>query len=117
MGARQEQNISSLQLEYEILREDDRSLTNAQAALASIFAALLTGLAAIAVGDCKFQAVDETQCYQLDPIAFLVMPCVPLAVLSYILMLSAEKTVKFLYLRAIENELRLSYSVPLAGLS
>ncbi|MGW5052081.1 hypothetical protein [Actinokineospora sp. NPDC004072] len=95
-------------VEYQALRDDERATANSQAALASVFVALLAGLFAILVGDCRFRAATrgEASCYELNQAVYVVAPALPFAVLTYIVMLGLQITLKSFYLRGIENEIR-----------
>ncbi len=108
--------------DYQALRDDERATTNSQAALASVFVALLAGLFAILVGDCRFRGAGAASaratgsCYELPEPVYVVAPALPYAVLSYIVMLGTAITLKSFYMRAIENELRRYVSRPTAAI-
>ncbi|MFJ7213323.1 hypothetical protein [Amycolatopsis sp. NPDC098790] len=104
--------LEILLVEYQALREDDRGTSGSQSALASVFVALLAGLFAILVGDCRFRgaamaaAKSAGSCYDLPEPVYVAAPALPFAVLCYIIMLGTQVTIKSFYMRAIENELR-----------
>lgn len=114
-----EHELAVLLADYQALRDDERATTNSQAALASVFVALLAGLFAILVGDCRFRGVGAAaarssgSCYELAEPVYVVAPALPFAVLSYIVMLGTVVTLKSFYMRAIENELRRFVSRPM----
>lgn len=104
--------LDVLLTDYQAMREDDRGFSNSQSALASVFVALLAGLFAILVGDCRFRgkasgaAESAGSCYDLAEPVYVVAPALPFAVLCYLVMLGIQVTIKSFYMRALENELR-----------
>lgn len=108
--------------DYQALRDDERATTSSQAALASVFVALLAGLFAILVGDCRFRgpgaATARTSggCYELAESVYVVAPALPFAVLAYIVMLGIQITLRSFYLRAVENEIRRYVSRPMSAI-
>ncbi|WP_215543583.1 hypothetical protein [Amycolatopsis sp. CA-230715] len=105
-------DLDILLADYQSVREDDRGISSRQSALASVFVALLAGLFAILVGDCRFRgavmnaAKQAGSCYELPDPVYVMAPTLPFAVLCYIVMLGMQVTIKSFYMRAIENELR-----------
>jgi hypothetical protein len=103
-------DLQVMLVDYQALRDDERATANSQAALASVFVALLAGLFAIVVGDCRFRSPlaprEGSACYELDDAVYVVVPALPFAVLTYIVMLGVQVTIKSFYMRAVENEIR-----------
>ncbi|GLZ42828.1 hypothetical protein [Actinokineospora sp. NBRC 105648] len=114
--------LDVLLVDYQALRDDERATTNSQAALASVFVALLAGLFAILVGDCRFRGASaaaaraQGSCYELAEPVYVVAPALPVAVLAYIVMLGTQITIKSFYMRAVENELRAYVPKPMAAI-
>ncbi len=112
-AGQQDRDLDVLLVDYQALRDDERAATASQAALASVFVALLAGLIVVLVGDCRFRGIsdiakarDAGSCYVLPDPVYLIAPALPFAVLAYIVMLGIQITIKSFYMRAIENEMR-----------
>ncbi|HEU0086613.1 MAG TPA: hypothetical protein VFQ77_03005 [Pseudonocardiaceae bacterium] len=103
-----------LLLDYEMAREDERSMTNATATMASVAAALLAGIVAVLIGDCRYR--QHGDCYSLPDEVLALTPILPLTVVSFVMALGVIGTVRSFYLRSIEAELRRFYPTPLTNL-
>lgn len=102
---REPKRLEVLLLDYEMAREDERSLTNAITTTFSVAVALL-GLLGAAI----------TQHNKIPPLLLAGTPLLPLSVLAYLEMLGAQATVRTYYMRGLESELRRYAAAPITAL-
>jgi hypothetical protein len=106
--------LDVLLLDYEMGREDERSVITATATIFSVAAALLALLAAAATQTCQLNSSDN--CLRVPDVLLAGAPLLPLALFAYVQMHGTVTTLRSYYLRALEEDLRLYASAPLVGL-
>jgi hypothetical protein len=99
------ERLEVLLLDYEMAREDERSLTNAITTTYSVAVALLALLGAAI-----------TQAKSPPEQLLAGAPLLPLAVLTYLEMLGAQATLRSYYMRGLEAELRKYAAAPITTL-
>ena len=97
--------LNVLICDYEMAREDERTLVNTQATLFSA-AVTLVGLLAAAV----------TQAPQVPEVVLAAAPLIPYAIFAYLTIIGVSATIRSYYLRAIESELQTYAPGPLIAL-
>jgi len=110
--------LQVLLLDYEMAREDERVLTNVQAAMLSVGVALLAGLAALISSSCQFQTrgPGAEDCTQVPAVLLAATPLAPLSLFSYVVILGAVATVRSYYTRALEAEIQRAVPIELSAL-
>ena len=98
-----EHRLQILLSEYEAGRDDDRSTGNSVTALASVAVALLGGIVAVLMQDCRTSPAAE--CWRISDSVYAILPLPPMVLMAYGLFLSAGNSVRSYYLRLIEREL------------
>ncbi|MFJ6723869.1 hypothetical protein ACIQPQ_03045 [Streptomyces sp. NPDC091281] len=103
-----------LKMDYEMARDDERTFSNIQAAVASIAVALLAVMATMVSDTCQLS--DAKDCKEVPDLFLAAAPSVPLAALAFLQLLGTVSSVRSYYLRALERELRSHVRSPLAEL-
>ncbi|GAA1370054.1 hypothetical protein [Catellatospora chokoriensis] len=96
--------LSVLLLDYQMARDDDRSILGVQAAGLSIDITLLGAMIALVGTTCQFG--QTANCVRLPNEILAAAPMVPLAIFAFFQMLGTVGTIRGFYLRALETELR-----------
>jgi hypothetical protein len=97
--------LSVLLLDYEMAREDDRTLFNVQAGALSIAVTLIGALAALISQTCQFQPQNPS-CAKVPDALLAGAPLIPMAVISFLAVVGATATIRSYYARALESEIR-----------
>jgi hypothetical protein len=98
-----DQHLQVLLTEYEAARDDERANGAAIVAFASVAVALLGGLVAVLVQDCRDDWVPG--CWAVDGSVYALLPLPPLILLAYGLYLAMGNSVRSYYLRVLEREI------------
>ncbi|MDQ0830545.1 hypothetical protein QF032_002389 [Streptomyces achromogenes] len=93
-----------LKMDYEMARDDERTFSNIQAAVASIAVALLAVIATIVSDTCQLS--DAKDCKRVPDFFLAAAPSVPFAALAFLQLLGAVSSIRSYYIRALERELR-----------
>jgi len=107
--------LQILLLDYEMAREDDRSVLNAQAGAVSVAVALIAGITALISQTCQFQR-GNPQCVRVPDALLAAAPLAPLAVVAFLVVIGSTATIRSYYARAVEAELRAFSPDPLSAL-
>lgn len=86
--------MTALLLDYQMARDDDRAAQNVLSVMMGVAFALLGALIA---------ALSN---YPLSREAFAIAPLLPLAAISYVVLIGSSVTMRSFYMRALEEELR-----------
>jgi hypothetical protein len=100
--------------DYEMAREDDRTLASVTAALFSVAVALIGVLAAGVYQTCAFH--EESGCYKVGELVLAAAPLLPLGCCAYLVSMGVVSVVRSYYLRAVEDELRTYANGPLLAI-
>jgi 4-hydroxybenzoate polyprenyltransferase len=97
--------------DYEMGREDDRTLANLQAAFFALATALVAALFSIVKDACQFQdpvitAAQPTSCDRIPDTMLAFAPIVPLVIVGFVQLQGELSVLRSYYLRAVEDELR-----------
>lgn len=103
------QQIEILIADYRVHRDDERQHTLAIAALFTIFAAVVFAEATQIFHSCSLQS---HTCVQIPDVVYAIAPGPAFAVLSFMVMIGTEATLRYGYMRALEHEIQ----VRIAGL-
>jgi hypothetical protein len=103
--ASESKRLDVLLLDYEMAREDERSMISAITTTYGALVALLALLGAMITGGKKIS----------EPL-LAAAPLLPLAVLAYVQMLGIQATVRSYYMRGLERELQKYVGAPIASL-
>jgi hypothetical protein len=104
-----------LKMDYEMARDDERTFSNIQAAVASIAVALLAVIATIVSDTCQLSAAKD--CKRVPDFFLAAAPSVPLAALAFLQLLGTVSAIRSYYIRALERELRGYTQRPLTELN
>lgn len=110
----EDRRLEVLISDYQMVREDERSLIAVQATIISVATALLGVLPVVLQQTCSF---DPRQgCYNLPDFLLAAAPLVPLACLAFLQALGLISIVRSYYSRALEEELQTYTLRPLHAL-
>lgn len=112
MGASREQQPDStspqrlevLLADYQVCREEDRTLTSIQAGLFSVAIALIGLMAAAVTQTCQFST--SKSCIHTPDFVLAATPLIPIALAAYYAILGATAALRSYYMRGLESEIR-----------
>ncbi|MCX5006341.1 hypothetical protein OHB05_27515 [Streptomyces sp. NBC_00638] len=112
----EEHRFAVLALDYQMARDDERTFSSVQAAVASLTVVLLAALATVMSDACPLN--DEKPGCKYVPAGLLAgAPAIPLAALAFVQLLGMVSALRSYYIRAVESELRKYAPSPLEELT
>jgi hypothetical protein len=98
-------------MDYQMAREDDRTFSNIQTAVAGFVVALLAALAAVINGTCQLDPGNT--CHKVPDLFLAVAPSIPFGALAFLQLLGTLASLRSYYTRGVERELRKHAGTPL----
>jgi hypothetical protein len=111
----EQRRLEILLVDYEMAREDERTVVNASAAMFGAAVALLALLAAAVTQECRFGA-QRASCVNVPDPILAAAPLLPLSLLGYMQLIGTVGTLRSYYVRGLEAELARYVATPLAAL-
>ncbi|MEU4559416.1 hypothetical protein AB0F72_13605 [Actinoplanes sp. NPDC023936] len=109
-------SLEALLLDYEMARDDERTVTNIQAGLYGVAIALIALMAGALTQECGFGMKQPPDCTNVPDAILAAVPILPLGLIAFIQSIGSVSTIRSYYLRGLEVEIGRFADKPMTAL-